>query len=451
MLYDPWLSLFFLTLIDAKLLTRPVKNMVQELNDGTLMPMIGLGTWRAKPHETEAAVYYALCKAGYRHIDAAQIYNNQREVGAGIKRAIEECGLKRERIWVTSKIWHTDFHPNDVPVAVDRILEELGLEYVDQILLHWPTPTKKPPAGCPSDCPVEFAGTDDPDRPRDAYGHLVPSQIPLRLTWMALEKLKPSGKVKSIGVSNFEAEDITGILMDESGNQRHGAIVPAVNQVECHVFWNQLYLFAEHRLRGIQLVAYSPLGNPERFPEGQNSTMGLHSDSMQEIAQQAHITPAQVMLNFLATQGIVIVPKSIKPERISENINFGVGLTNHIIHKLEKAPQVRLNNPKNRPGGKPVFDDSWQQAWKDANTVVHKEPTQEDIEYHTALLKMKHRQKREQEIGGILSKYQAKTGESLGDTSAMIEEILDNEESGRDVAGTTKISTSGQHDPRWDL
>merc|ERR1719247_1613649 len=108
----------------------------------------------SKKNEVAEAVYHAICNAGYRHIDAAQIYNNHEEVGLGLKRALEDeqCGVLRSDLWVTSKIWNVDFHPDDVSSAVDRILRELGLDYVDQVLLHWPTPFKKPPPRCPPEC-----------------------------------------------------------------------------------------------------------------------------------------------------------------------------------------------------------------------------------------------------------------------------------------------------------
>mmetsp|Transcript_29271 Transcript_29271/g.51222 ORF Transcript_29271/g.51222 Transcript_29271/m.51222 type:complete len:454 (-) Transcript_29271:94-1455(-) len=440
MLHIRWFFWFFLTSADAGLLQQPAGALITKLNDGLDMPMVGLGTWRVKPNETEEAVLYAICGAGYRHIDAAQIYHNQREVGAGLRRAYKECGAKREQIWLTSKIWYTDFHPDDVPAAVDRIIDELGSDYVDQILLHWPTPVKKPPAGCPPDCPVEFAGTDDPERPRDAYGQLVHSKIPLRLTWMALEKVRATGKVKSIGVSNFDPEDVLSMILDDAGNEREGAIKPAVNQVECHVFWNQEYFIASHQSFDIQVVAYSPLGNPERWPDGQNVSTGLHSEFMKEIAAEAKQTPAQVMLNFLLLQNVVVIPKSITPERIMENIRFGVGLTSHVNQRLmNEAPQMRLNNPNNRPGGKPVFDDAWIEQVKEQDTMHVHTPTKEDIAYHRNLQKMKLRAEREKKLDGILTKFQEATGQDLGDRQTVINEILEDAEKG---GGLTKVSGS---------
>eukprot|EP00928_Gymnodinium_smaydae_P038789 TRINITY_DN26666_c0_g2_i1.p1 TRINITY_DN26666_c0_g2~~TRINITY_DN26666_c0_g2_i1.p1 ORF type:complete len:375 (-),score=56.15 TRINITY_DN26666_c0_g2_i1:88-1212(-) len=328
-----------------------VSTMTKRLNDGTDMPIFGLGTWKSPKGQVEAAVIHALCSAGYRHIDAAQIYNNQEEVGRGIKHSLENCGLQRKDLWITSKIWNVDFQ--HVEEATDRILLELGLDYVDQLLLHWPTPYKKPPPACPPDCPHEFGGTDDAQRPRGPDGSLVLadlSRYPLSRTWAALEKVKRLGKVRSIGVSNFSPEEIDGLMAERS------TVVPAVNQVEAHVFWKQVALRKAMRDRGIALVAYSPLGNPAIYGDKLD---GMASRLVAEVAAEAALTPAQVMLNFLISLGDVVVPKSVTASRIENNINFSLNLTDSHIDRLAKlAPQARLANPKNRPGGKPVFDDA---------------------------------------------------------------------------------------------
>jgi len=317
------------------------------LGDGTEMPVVGLGTWKSAKNEVIAAVYQAICISGYRHIDAAQIYHNHDAVGQGIRQAEQGCRVPRRDIWVTSKLWMTDFSPADVPGAVDRILRAMGLSYLDQLLLHWPTPFKKPPPGCPPACPPEFGGTDDRERPRDTTGNYVPSDVPLADTWYALQLQKAQGKVRSIGVSNFEMEDVAAMTA------REGSELPAVNQVEMHVFWNQANLRAEMKSKGIMMVAYSPLGNPAIYGE---KVEGMKSKLVTEMAAEVGMTPAQVMLNYLIAVDAVVVPKSVTQARIDENINFTLKLTPDHIARLERdAPQGRLANPKNRPGGKPVF------------------------------------------------------------------------------------------------
>lgn len=321
----------------------------RQLNDGNQMPVVGLGTWKAKADDVERAVFHAICKAGYRHIDAAQIYLNQEQVGAGLKAA-ESCGVRRQDLWITSKLWMTDFHPRDLPAAVDRILGELGTDYVDQLLLHWPLPYGKPPPGCPADCPQRFAGTDDPMRPRDSEGRLVNGDTPLRDTWQALVGARDAGKVRSVGVSNFSPAEIAQLSFGP------GSPPPAVNQVEAHVFWHQPTLRKAMRELDIAVVAYTPLGNPAIYGD---RLEGMASSLITEMAAETGLTPAQVMLSFLLQQDIIVVPKSVTPERIDSNINFQPNLSTSQLERLSAgAPQRRLANPKNRPGGKPVFDDT---------------------------------------------------------------------------------------------
>lgn len=437
-----------LAVVDAGLLKKPANQLATPLYDDTVMPMIGYGTWRIPKNETEAAVHDALCVAGYRHIDAAQIYGNQLQVGEAIRRAIKEGCIKREDLWVTSKIWYTDFHPGDVPVAVDRILHELALDYIDQILLHWPTPVKKPPKDCPPNCPSEFAGTDDPMRPRDAQGNLVASKVPLRQTWMALEKVYKSGKVKSIGVSNFGIEDIDSIMKESDyGEVRKDAVKPAVNQVECHVFWNQEYLMRHHEYYGIQIVAYSPLGNRERHPYGHNSTLGITSKLIQEVAAEARLTPGQVMLNFLLMQRIVAIPKSTNPKRMKENIDFKVGMASPLMHRLMEAPQARLSNPPNRPGGKPVFDDTWIEQAKANEPESDQGRTDEELAHMEKLARLAQLQETRGKIGGVLEKTKEHTGLQF-DTKTMLDSIMDTSKPGPEIQ---KISGSSGRSSRFEV
>lgn len=311
--------------------------------------MIGLGTWKSKEGEVGDAVYRAVCHEGYRHVDAAQIYGNQVQVGEAIARAMQDCGLSRKDLWVTSKVWTVDFGAQDVGPAVDRMLQELKLEYLDQVLLHWPVAHDKPPRGCPPICPERWAGTDDPMRPRGSDGQLVAGDAHLANTWQVLEAAQRAGKVRSIGVSNFNAQEI-----EELAGGRVNAVMPAVNQVEIHVGWNQEALLHEMQALGVQLVAYTPLGNPGLY--GDQS--GLGSPLVAEIAKDSGLSPAQVMINFLLSRGIVALPKSVTPSRLGENINFDLTLTDaHIQSLLRKAPQSRLANPRIRPGGAAVFTD----------------------------------------------------------------------------------------------
>lgn len=322
-----------------------VSSATIRLRDGSEMPALGLGTWKAVPGEVEEAVEAAIL-AGYRHIDAAYIYQNQQEVGAGLRRGLEKSGLQRKDVWVTSKIWLTDFELSRVGPALQTLLQELGLDYLDQVLLHWPIPLKAPPKGCPPECPEEFAGTDVALRPRGADGHFVQSDVPLVESWRALIKASDNGRlVRTLGVSNFEPADIEPLLMEE--------VVPVVNQVECHPNWRQDKLrrwLAQHK---IALVAYSPLGNPSLYDRS-----ALKSSLVVEIAKSIGRTPAQVLLRWSLQLGNIIIPKSANVGRIVENSQiFDFSLDEAQMATLNSLDQFRLANPPIRAKGRRAFDE----------------------------------------------------------------------------------------------
>jgi diketogulonate reductase-like aldo/keto reductase len=237
----PWkiaIRLVSLSYASASVLTDDAANAFFGLNastatltlrDGKQMPFFGLGTWKSAPGQVADAVALAL-RIGIRHIDAAHIYLNQREVGEGLRRAFD-AGLRRADVWVTSKLWMTDFAPHRVGPAVDIILADLGLEYVDQVLLHWPVPLAAPPPGCPPKCPGRWGKTEDALRPRGADGLYVHDDTPLVETWRALSAVARKGKVRSIGVSNFMPDELEPLLREP--------IPPAVTPVECHPNWHQ--------------------------------------------------------------------------------------------------------------------------------------------------------------------------------------------------------------------
>ncbi|KAF8919206.1 NADP-dependent oxidoreductase domain-containing protein [Mucidula mucida] len=254
------------------------------------MPVIGLGTWLSKPGEVEAAVLHAL-KTGYRHIDAALIYGNQEEIG----QALKKTDVPREEIFLTSKMWNNSHRPELVEKTLDLILEQLGTPYLDLYEIHWPVPFK------PGDTlePPSADGTDiliDADSPGIAE------------IWKAFVKVKNTGKVKSIGVSNFTRTHLQTII-DATG------VVPAVNQIEAHPGLQQPELEEYCKARGIALTGYSPLGN---------NVIGLpriiDSPQIQEIAQKLGKEPSQVLISWCAQKGMSVIPKSVTPSRIE--INF---------------------------------------------------------------------------------------------------------------------------------
>ncbi len=235
------------------------------LNNGIEMPQLGFGVFQVPDAETTAAVAAALV-AGYRSIDTAAVYGNE----AGVGRAIAESGIARDELFVTSKVWISDHGYDATLRAYDTALERMGLDRLDLYLIHWPTPD---------------AGT-------------YPE------TWRALERLYADGRVRAIGVSNFEPAHLERIVAE-------GSIVPAVNQVELHPALQNRAVIAANDAHGIVTEAWSPLA--------QGAVLGERP--VVEIAERHGKTPAQVVLRWHLQQGRVVIPKSVTPARIAENID----------------------------------------------------------------------------------------------------------------------------------
>jgi diketogulonate reductase-like aldo/keto reductase len=252
-----------------------VKTETITLNDGNKMPLVGLGTWQIKGANCEAAVATAL-KAGYRHIDTARIYDNEEKVG----KAIKKSGLKRENIFVTTKLWNDD---HDAPeAALAASLERLGLDYVDLYLMHWPVPQR-----------VE--------------------------TWRAMEKMKKDGLCRSIGVSNFTTKHLKELLTKAK-------ITPAVNQVEFNPFLFQKELLEFCKSNKITLEAYSPLAHGKKTSD----------KKIAEIAKAYGKTPAQIMIKWITQHNVVAIPKSTNEARIKENFSiFDFALTAADMKKID--------------------------------------------------------------------------------------------------------------------
>ena len=244
---------------------------VVTLNNGVQIPQLGFGVWQVPDAETAAAVGTAL-EAGYRSIDTAAIYGNEKGTGA----AIAASGLRREDLFVTTKLWNSDQGQDRTLAGFDASLEKLGLDHVDLYLIHWPTPE------------------------RDTYLD----------TWRALGKIVADGRARAIGVSNFKPAHLRR-LIDETG------VVPAVNQVELHPLLQQPELRAFHAEHGIATEAWSPLA--------QGSL--LQHPVLTGIAQRLGRTPAQVILRWHLQLGTIVIPKSVTPERIRQNADvFGFTL-----------------------------------------------------------------------------------------------------------------------------
>ncbi|XP_077297821.1 aldo-keto reductase 1B-like [Arctopsyche grandis] len=269
-----------------------------KFNDGNAIPIFGLGTWKSKPGEVDQAVKDAI-DIGYRHIDGAHVYGNEKEIGNAIAAKIEEGIVKREDLYIVSKLWHTFHNPELVEKGCRRSLEDLGLEYLDLYLIHHP---------------VGFVESDELI-PTDANGALMYSNVDYVDTWLAMEKLVTSGLVKSIGISNFNHLQIERILSVAT-------IVPVTNQVECHPYLSQKRLGDWMVDRNITLTAYSPLGSPDRPTVKPDDPDLLADPRLLPLAEKYNKTPAQILLRYHIERGFIVVAKSVSKERLRQNFEI---------------------------------------------------------------------------------------------------------------------------------
>jgi len=269
-----------------------------EMSNGLKMPIIGLGTWKSSVGEVEKAVAHAI-KAGYRHIDCAHCYGNETEVGSGIKAGLAAAGIDRSELFITSKLWNNKHHPEDVEAACRTSLKDLGLDYLDLYLIHWP---------------LGFERGEDrfPKNPDGTVRYDLETSP--TTTYLAMEKLVEKGLVKSIGISNFNSEQIKDIL-------EKGKIVPVTNQVECHPYLNQSKLFNFCKERGITITAYSPLGSPDRPWAKPDDVKLLDDPKLTGIAAKYKKSAAQILIRWQVQRGVIVIPKSVTPSRIEENFN----------------------------------------------------------------------------------------------------------------------------------
>ncbi|KAK9364686.1 NADP-dependent oxidoreductase domain-containing protein [Lipomyces kononenkoae] len=299
---------------------------VFQLNDGNVIPALGLGTWQSPDKEVYEAVLIAL-KTGYRHIDAAFCYGNEVPVG----RAIKDSGVSRESIFLTSKLWSTGH--TRVAEDLDASLNNLGVDYLDLYLMHWPV-TLNPKGNHPL-FPTTTTGARDL-LPEEEWSYVK--------TWAAMQALLKTGKVKSIGVANFSIHHL-----EQLASAPTTTVVPAVNQVEMHPYNPQEKLVKFCNEKGIHLTAYSPLGS---------TSAPLQEEAIvKAVAERLGKSAAQVLISWAIWRGTSVIPKSVTPSRIASNFeDFDMSdADGKLILEISKATHKRIVSPN--WGVKVFYDD----------------------------------------------------------------------------------------------
>lgn len=262
-----------------------------DLNTGYKMPALGLGTWKSSAGEVYGAVKYAL-KIGYQHIDGAAVYGNEEEVGKALRESLATKTIHRDDLFVVSKLWNDSHKKKDVIPALKKTLKDLNLDYLDGYLIHWPIASLK------------------------ETGELIPeSEAPLLETWQELEAAKEEGLIRSIGVSNFNIEKLEKIQK----NAKHKI---SICQVESHPYLQQEQILDYCHKNNIIVTAYSPLGSKDRSEsmKKRNEPLLLENPAIKIMAESRGVTPAQILIAWAIARNTVVIPKSVTPSRISENL-----------------------------------------------------------------------------------------------------------------------------------
>lgn len=254
----------------------------QLLNDGNVIPTLGLGTWKSNPPEECTLAITSALRNGLTHLDCASAYANEHVIGKCLSKVFGDEDTSREDVFITSKLWNDRRKPDDVREALEQTLEDLQLEYIDLYLIHWPVCWKR--------------GTvlvDD-------------TETSIEECWKTMEQLKREGKVKSIGVSNFNQEQLTKLM-------EHSEIKPAVNQIESHPMLPNDALIQFSKKIGVAVTAYSPFARGSEL---------FKNEIVRKIAERRQTTPSKVILRWHLQRGVIVIPKSASEIRAKENADF---------------------------------------------------------------------------------------------------------------------------------
>ena len=299
------------------------------------MPRVGFGLWKIAQKDTADAVVEAV-RAGYRHFDSAADYANEEQTGEGLARAMAEGLVAREDLWITSKLWNTFHAPEHVEEACRKTLADLGLDYLDLYLIHFPIALKYVPIE--ERYPPEWLADPEADNPV-----MVRAPVPLHATWAAMEALVAKGLVRRIGVCNYNSALLHDLMA-------YAKVKPAALQIEAHPYLTQERLIRLARDYGLDVTAFSPLGAQSYFELGMaQAGESLLGAAPVMVAAEAHgKTPAQVLLRWGVQRGTAVIPKTSRPERMRENL----AIDDFELSAVEMAAISALNQNRrfNDPG-----------------------------------------------------------------------------------------------------
>ena len=296
-----------------------------------IMPAVGFGLWKLDNDKAADLVYSAI-KSGYRHLDCAADYGNEKQVGEGIARAIAEGLCCREDLWITSKLWNTYHRQEHVQAACKKSLTDLGIDYFDLYLVHFPIALKY----------VDFDDRYPPEwlfNPQDEHPSMEIDAVPLSETWAAMEMLVELQLVRQIGVCNYSAVLLHDLMS-------YARIKPSMLQIESHPYLTQEALVRTAKSYNIAVTAFSPLGALS-YVSLDMATAGdsvLTESVVIKAANRANVTPAQVVLRWGVQRGTAVIPKTSKPERLVENLSlFHFSLTDEEMDAISALNQNRLS------------------------------------------------------------------------------------------------------------